>query len=92
MEVLKDHRDMFGVHFDKNTEALNKISVIRSKMLKNELAGYITKLIKNERRNEAEKTKSVGSEEEILEETTPTENKSKDEPVVEEDPAEEVQD
>ena len=83
---------MFGVDFDKNKEALNKISTIRSKMLKNELAGYITKLIKNERRNEAEKTKSVESEEEILEETTPTENKSKDEPVVEEDPAEEVQD
>ena len=92
MEVLKEQRDMFGVDFDKNKEALNKISTIRSKMLKNELAGYITKLIKNERRNEAEKTKSVESEEEILEETTPTENKSKDEPVVEEDPAEEVQD
>ena len=92
MEVLKHQRDMFGVDFDKNKEALNKISIIRSKMLKNELAGYITKLIRNERRNEAEKIKSVESEEEILEETTPTENKSKDEPVVEEDPAEEVQD
>ena len=52
MEVLKDQRDMFGVDFDKNKEALNKISVIRSKMLKNELAGYITKFIKNELRNE----------------------------------------
>ena len=92
MEVLKDQRDMFGIDFDKNKEALNKVSTIRSKILKNELAGYITKFIKNELRNEEEKTKSVESEEEILEETTPTENKSKDEPVVEEDPAEEVQD
>ena len=34
MEVLKDQRDMFGVDFDQNKEALNKISTIRSKMLK----------------------------------------------------------
>ena len=52
MEVLKDKRDMFGVDFDKNKEALNQISIIRSKMLRNELAGYITKFIKNELRNE----------------------------------------
>ena len=59
MEVLKDQRDMFGVDFAKNKEALNKISIIRSKMLKNELAGYITKFIKNELRNEEAKTKDV---------------------------------
>ena len=90
MEVLKDQRDMFGVDFDKNKEALNKISVIRSKMLKNELAGYITKFIKNELRNEEAKT--VQSKEEIPEESTPTESKLKTEPVVEEIPTKEVQD
>ena len=82
---------MFGVDFDKNKEALNKISTIRSKMLKNELAGYITKLIKNELRNEESK-KAAETEEEIPEDTAPTENKSKDEPVAEVAPAEEVQD
>ena len=82
MEVLKDKRDMFGVDFDKNKEALNQISTIRSKILRNELAGYITKFIKNELRNE----------EETSEEVAPTEEKLKDEPVVEEVPAEEVQD
>ena len=92
MEVLKDKRDMFGVDFDKNKEALNQVSTIRSKMLKNELAGYITKFIKNELRNEEEKTKAVESEEEILEETAPTEEKSNDEPVIENAPAEKVQD
>ena len=92
MEVLKDKRDMFGVDFAKNKDALNQISTIRSKMLKNELAGYITKLIKNELRNEEVKTRAVESEEEILEETVPTEDKSKDQPVVEEAPAEKVQD
>ena len=88
MEVLKDQRDMFGVDFDKNKEALNKISVIRSKMLKNELAGYITKFIKNELRNEEAKT--VQSKEEIPEEVAHTGNKSKDEPMIEEAPVEEA--
>ena len=92
MEVLKDQRDMFGVDFDKNKEALNKISIIRSKMLKNELAGYITKFIKNELRNEEAKTKDVESEEEIPEEIAPTQVESKNESVVEEALAKEVQD
>ena len=92
MEVLKDSRDMFGVDFDKNKEALNQISTITSKILKNELAGYITKFIKNELRNEEAKTRDVESEEEIPEESTPTESKPKTEPVVEELPTKEVQD
>ena len=82
---------MFGVDFETNKEALNKVSTIRSKMLKNELAGYITKFIKNELRNEESK-KAVESEEETSEEVAPTDEKLKDEPVVEEVPAEEVQD
>ena len=83
---------MFGVNFDENKEALNKISTIRSKILKNELAGYITKFIKNELRNEEAKTRAVESEEEIPEESTPTESKPKTEPVVEEITTKEVQD
>ena len=92
MEVLKDQRDMFGVDFAKNKEALNKISIIRSKMLKNELAGYITKFIKNELRNEEAKTKNVESEEEIPEEIAPTQVEPKNESVVKEALAEKVQD
>ena len=92
MEILKDQRDMFGVDFAKNKEALNKISIIRSKMLKNELAGYITKFIKNELRNEEAKTKNVESEEEIPEEIAPTQVEPKNESVVKEALAEKVQD
>ena len=44
MEVLKDHKDKFGDDFGKNKQILNSISTISSKMLKNELAGYITKI------------------------------------------------
>ena len=84
MEVLKDKRDMFGADFDKNKEALNKISIIRSKMLRNELAGYITKFIKNELRNETEKTESAENEEQISEDTEPSKDESKSEVIVEE--------
>ena len=63
MKVLEDNKDKFGINFDENKEVLNNISTITSKMLKNELAGYITKFIKNELRNEAEKSKLVGNEE-----------------------------
>ena len=100
MEVLKDNKDMFGVNFDENKEALNKISTITSKILKNELAGYITKFIKNELRNEAEKTESVENEEQLPEDAKPvkadtepakadaesTEDESKNEVIVEESP------
>jgi len=84
MEVLKDHKDEFGVSFDENKEALNKISTITSKILKNELAGYITKFIKNELRNEKEKTESAENEEQISEDTEPTKDESKSEVIVEE--------
>ena len=90
-EVLKDNKDKFGINFDENKEVLNNISIIRSKILKNELAGYITKLIKNELRIKAEKTKSVESEEQLSEdpkatndEPKATNDEPKDDVVVEE--------
>ena len=86
MEVLKENKDKFGIDFDENKKALNAISTIRSKMLKNELAGYITKFIKNELRNEEAKARHVKNEENVPEEVTSTGDKSKD------GPAEEVQD
>jgi len=84
IEVLKDNKDMFGVNFDENKQALNKISTITSKILKNELAGYITKFIKNDLRNEKEKTESAENEEQISEDTEPTKDESNSEVIVEE--------
>jgi len=55
MMILDDYKDQFGGSFDDNKKILNDISTIRSKQLKNKIAGYITKLIKNEIRNNAEK-------------------------------------
>jgi small subunit ribosomal protein S17e len=41
-ELLQKHPDRFGVEFDANKKALNDLAVVRSKVLRNELAGYIT--------------------------------------------------
>ena len=84
MEVFKDNKDKFGINFDENKEILNNISIIRSKILKNELAGYITKLIKNELRIKAEKTKSVENEEQLSEDTEATSDEPKNDTVAEE--------
>lgn len=51
-EVLDEHKSEFGEDFADNKKALNQISIIRSKSLKNEITGYITRLIKKENREE----------------------------------------
>ena len=51
-EVLDNHKSKFGEDFADNKKVLDQISIIRSKGLKNEIAGYITKYIKNEIREE----------------------------------------
>ncbi|GBL40783.1 40S ribosomal protein S17-B [Nitrosarchaeum sp.] len=45
-EVLDEHKPKFGVDFADNKKVLDQIAIIRSKGLKNEIAGYITKFIK----------------------------------------------
>lgn len=47
-EVLGKHKSKFGPDFSDNKKALDQITIIRSKGLKNEIAGYITKYIKHE--------------------------------------------
>ncbi len=79
MEVLKDHKSKFGVDFAENKQALNSISTITSKILKNELAGYITKFIKNELRNETGKTELVENEEDSSRDTKSSKDESKSE-------------
>ena len=92
MIVLENNRKIFGVDFQENKKSLNDISTITSKSLKNQIAGYITRFIKKEIQLESEKEELIENQEQPTEETAPTEEKSKDEPVVEETPAEEVQD
>jgi small subunit ribosomal protein S17e len=42
------HRDQFTTDFEQNKATLGRISVIRSKQLRNELAGYMTALARKE--------------------------------------------
>ncbi|MFN3655177.1 MAG: hypothetical protein ACK4TO_07615, partial [Candidatus Nitrosotenuis sp.] len=48
MQVLERYRDRFTTDYTENKKALDQVAVIRSKGLKNEMAGFITKFIKHE--------------------------------------------
>ena len=66
MKVLQDHKEKFGVDFAKNKLALNDTCIITSKSLKNKLAGYITKFIKNEFNAKIEKAKRMADTKEVV--------------------------
>ena len=51
-EVLDAHKSKFGEDFVENKKALNQISIVRSKGLKNKVAGYITRFNKKQIREE----------------------------------------
>ena len=41
-EILERYTDKFGNNFESNKEAIKTIALIRSKVLRNKVAGYIT--------------------------------------------------
>jgi small subunit ribosomal protein S17e len=47
-ELLEKHPEKFGLEFDANKKAINDLAVVRSKVLRNELAGYITSHLRKE--------------------------------------------
>jgi small subunit ribosomal protein S17e len=53
-ELLDRFPDGFGTDFQKNKERLDQLAVVRSKMLKNRIAGYITKALVKKESEEAE--------------------------------------
>jgi len=78
MEVLETYKEKFGTDFRENKKILDEISIIRSKGLKNELAGFITRFIKREiRQNEEKLAKEAqaGKEESTGEEQSASTNK-----------------
>ena len=66
MKVLQEHKEKFGVDFAKNKQALNDTCKINSKTLKNKLAGYITRFIKNEFKAKVEKAKRIADTKEVI--------------------------
>jgi len=64
-ELLQKFPDRFGIEFDDNKKAINDLAVIRSKVLRNELAGYITaRLRKEETQEKASLAAATGETEE----------------------------
>jgi small subunit ribosomal protein S17e len=41
-ELLEKYPDKFGLDFNNNKNVISEVAIIRSKVLRNELAGYIT--------------------------------------------------
>lgn len=80
-EVLEKNRSRFGENFTDNKKLLDELAIVRSKGLKNEVAGYITKFIKKENREQeikqskidASNDESATTEETVEIETVPAE-------------------
>lgn len=58
MTLLEKYPDYFSTNFEENKKRLEKIAIIRSKQLRNEIAGYITsylrKVVEEEKKKPAE--------------------------------------
>ncbi|MFQ5940215.1 MAG: 30S ribosomal protein S17e [Nitrososphaerales archaeon] len=59
MQFIEKYWDMFSDDFEKNKEVLNKVGIIRSKRLKNEIAGYITVYVKGHVQSKKEKEEEI---------------------------------
>jgi len=58
-ELLEKYPDKFSTDFAENKEAIKQIAVVRSKLLRNKIAGYITSYL---HRQAVEKEMAVTSE------------------------------
>jgi small subunit ribosomal protein S17e len=45
-ELLETHRESFGPDFQKNKQALAELAVVPSKQLRNHIAGYIARMLR----------------------------------------------
>ena len=64
-ELLQKYPERFGLEFDVNKKTLNDLAIVRSKVLRNELAGYITAhLRKQEAQEKASMAVAAGETEE----------------------------
>jgi small subunit ribosomal protein S17e len=69
-ELLEKHPEKFGLEFDSNKKALNDLATVRSKVLRNELAGYITSHLRKQAAQEkASLAAASGESEESSEES-----------------------
>lgn len=52
--VLQRHPEAFSTDYEKNKKALEELALIPSKQLRNQIAGYITKALKQDSIEEEE--------------------------------------
>ena len=65
MQLLEKYPDKLGLDFDTNKHVISEIAIIRSKVLRNELAGYITAHLRKQAAQEkASMASAVGEDEE----------------------------
>jgi small subunit ribosomal protein S17e len=48
LEIFERNKTLFTPDFEKNKVALNQVAIIRSRQLRNQIAGYLTSLVKNQ--------------------------------------------
>ena len=82
-ELLNEYSERFGTDFSTNKQALNEISIIRSKGLKNEIAGYITKMLQRQAKFEQRKQMLIDNEKKSQESKKTRSKKSEPEPIQE---------
>ena len=46
--IMERHPEAFSADYEKNKAALNELALIPSKQLRNHIAGYISKLLKED--------------------------------------------
>ena len=61
-ELMNEYSERFGTDFLTNKQSLNEISIVRSKGLKNKIAGYITKILQRKAKFEERKQLLIDNE------------------------------
>ena len=65
-EIMDEYQDKLGTDFVTNKQFLNEVSIIRSKALKNKIAGYITKIIQRKQKLEEQKQQLIENDKKIV--------------------------
>ncbi|MDQ3968460.1 MAG: 30S ribosomal protein S17e [Thermoproteota archaeon] len=61
-ELLEKYQDKFGLDFNTNKHIISEVAIIRSKVLRNELAGYITAHLRKQAAQEKASMASAAGE------------------------------
>lgn len=62
---MATYKGQFGIDFKKNKKTVDDVAVVRSKGLKNEIAGYITAHLRRELEEQKEKESMARQEEPV---------------------------